>query len=120
MIHNVQLMIDCVDPDEIMRFWGRALQYDNPSVRMAPDELREWRKDYPQFDGRGRIDDDQGRRMSIYIEHVPEPKATRNRLRPEIARTGCTSTSRQRTRKATATDSSRSVPRLHGETNSTS
>jgi hypothetical protein len=84
MIYNVQLEIDCQEPDETTRFWGRALQYDNEFVAMSPDELREWRKGFPQYDGCGRIDDMAGRRMSIYIERVPEPKTTRNRLRPEI------------------------------------
>ncbi len=85
MIFNVQLVFDCVDPDEIMRFWGRALEYDNESIRMTPDELREWRKGFPQYDGRGRIDDAKARRMPVYIQKVPEPKSGRNRLRPEIA-----------------------------------
>jgi hypothetical protein len=52
---------------------------------MTADEVREWRKGYPQFDGRGRIDDALARRMPVYIQRVPEPKTGRNRLRPEIA-----------------------------------
>lgn len=83
-ILTLQLVFDCVEPDEIMRFWGRAVGYDNELIRMAPDELREWRKDFPQYDGRGRIDDGAGRHMPVYIQQVPEPKAGRNRLRPEI------------------------------------
>jgi hypothetical protein len=85
VIYNVQLMIDCHDPDAISRFWGRALQYKNEFAFMTPEQQREWRLDYPQYDGHGRIDDDAGRRMAIYLEAVPEPKTTRNRLRPEIA-----------------------------------
>jgi hypothetical protein len=52
---------------------------------MSPEQLGEWRKDFPQYDGRGRIDDNAGRRTSIYIQKVPEAKTTDNRLRPEIA-----------------------------------
>jgi hypothetical protein len=85
VIYNIQLMIDCRDPDAVTRFWGRALQYENEFAAMTPEQQAEWRKDYPQYDGRGRIDDDAARRMSIYLEAVPEPKTTRNRLRPEIA-----------------------------------
>ena len=85
MVFNVQLVFDCHDPDVIMQFWGRALQYRNPNVEMSLDQLREWRKDYPQYDGRGRIDDATARRMPVYIQKVPEPKTGRNRLRPEIA-----------------------------------
>jgi len=84
MIKNIQLVFDCADPDEIMRFWGRLLGYDNQLVAMAPARLTEWRKGFPQFDGRGRIDDEGGRRMPVYIQKVPEPKSVRNRLRPEV------------------------------------
>ena len=80
----LQLVFDAADPDEIMRFWGRAIDYDNELVRMAPDELREWRKGFPQYDGRGRIDDAKARHMPVYIQQVPEPKRGRNRLRPEL------------------------------------
>src|SRR5687768_14022597 len=85
VIRNLQLVFDCVDPDEIARFWGRALGYNNELVWKGPDDVREWRKGFPQYDGRGRIDDADGRRMAIYIQKVPEPKAGRNRLRLEVA-----------------------------------
>lgn len=81
----LQLVFDAKDPDEIMRFWGRAVGYDNDLVRMSPDELNEWRKGFPQYDGRGRIDDRAGRHMPVYIQKVPEPKRGRNRIRPELA-----------------------------------
>jgi len=84
-ILTVQLVFDCADPDEIMRFWGRALQYDNELVNMSPDDLREWRKGFPQYDGRGRIDDAGARRMPVYSQRVPEPKMGRNRVRLELA-----------------------------------
>jgi hypothetical protein len=85
VIFNVQLVFDCACPDEVARFWGRALQYENELVDMTPEQVREWRKGYPQYDGRGRIDDAKARRMPVYIQVVPEPKTGRNRLRPEIA-----------------------------------
>ena len=84
-ILTVQLVFDCADPDAIAQFWGRALQYENELVYKTLDEVREWRKDYPQYDGRGRIDDAKAHRMPVYIQKVPEPKTGRNRLRPEVA-----------------------------------
>jgi hypothetical protein len=84
VIWNIQLVFDCADPDVVARFWGRALEYDNELVRMTPEQVREWRKGYPQYDGRGRIDDEEGRRMPIYIQKVPEAKQGPNRLRLEI------------------------------------
>jgi hypothetical protein len=85
MIFNVQLVFDAADPDEVMGFWGRTLEYDNELVHMSPDDLREWRKGFPQYDGRGRIDDAKACRTPVYIQTVPEAKTGRNRLRPEIA-----------------------------------
>jgi len=82
---NLQLVFDCADPDEVMRFWGKALGYKHQFSAMTPAELTEWRKGFPQFDGRGRVDDEDGRRMPMYIQKVPEPKSGRNRLRPEIS-----------------------------------
>jgi predicted enzyme related to lactoylglutathione lyase len=85
VIKNLQLVFDCHDPDALMRFWGRALEYNNQFCAMAPEELTQWRKGFPQFDGRGRIDDADGRRMPVYTQKVPEPKSGRNRLRLEVA-----------------------------------
>ena len=73
MTWNIQLVFDAADPDIVARFWGRTLGYDNQFVRMTLEEAREWRKDYPQYDGRGRMDDAEARRMPIYIQRVPEP-----------------------------------------------
>ncbi len=83
-VWNIQLVFDAAEPDDIMLFWGPKLEYNSENVRMTADELREWRKGFPQFDGRGRIDDEDGRRMPIYIQTVPEPKQGPNRLRLEI------------------------------------
>ena len=85
MIWKLQLVFDSHDPDEIIRFWGRALGYDSELVRMEAEQLREWRKDFPQYDGRGRVDDGEARRMPVYIQQVPEPKSGPNRVRPQIA-----------------------------------
>jgi hypothetical protein len=38
---NVQLVFDADDPDEIMRFWGRTLEYENDLIGMAPDRPRD-------------------------------------------------------------------------------
>jgi hypothetical protein len=83
-ILTVQLVFDAADPDAIMRFWGRALGYDNELVHMQPEQITAWRKDFPQYDGRGRIDDAAARHTPVYIQRVPEPKSGRNRVRPEI------------------------------------
>ena len=87
MIWLVQLVFDCHDPDVIAAFWGRLLGYDSEVVRQTPDEVARFRAEHPQFDGRGRIDDRELRRMPVYIQRVPEPKPFRNRVRLEVAAT---------------------------------
>jgi len=85
VIWLVQLVFDVADPDAITRFWGRALEYRNPLVWSSEEEVAAFRREHPQFDGRGRIDDADLRRPPVYLQRVPEPKAGRNRVRPELA-----------------------------------
>jgi len=85
MIWLVQLAFDCHDPDAITAFWGRLLDYDSELAHQTPEEVARFRADHPQFDGRGRIDDRLLRRMPVYIQRVPEPKVTTNRVRLEVA-----------------------------------
>jgi hypothetical protein len=92
MIWLLQLVFDCADPDAVMQFWGRALEYRNPLIGMSEAELGAFRAANPQFDGRGRIDDRDLRRMPVYIQRVPEPKTGRNRVRPEIGAPDVTAT----------------------------
>lgn len=84
MIWLTQIVMDCADPDVLTRFWGRLLGYDSELVRHNPEETAKFRAEHPQFDGRGRIDDAKLRLLPIYLQRVPEPKTTRNRVRFEI------------------------------------
>lgn len=91
MIRSIQLVFDCADPDRIIRFWGPALQYPDDFAYggagwgASDDKVRSFREQHPQYDGRGRIDDDDRRRVAIFIQRVPEPKQQLNRVRPELA-----------------------------------
>lgn len=85
MIWLVQLVFDCRDPDAIIRFWGRALEYRNDLCYASDEEVAAFRAAYPQFDGRGRIDDRELRLPPVYIQRVPETKSGPNRLGLEIA-----------------------------------
>jgi predicted enzyme related to lactoylglutathione lyase len=85
VIWLVQLVFDAADPDALMQFWGQALGYRNALIGVSQEEIVEFRTTNPQFDGRGRIDDDDLRRMPVYIQRVPEPKTGRNRVRLEVA-----------------------------------
>jgi hypothetical protein len=85
MIWLVQIVFDCRDPDAIMRFWGRALQYRHDLSHASDEEVTAFRAAFPQFEGRGRIDDQELRRPPVYIQRVPEAKSGANRLRLEVA-----------------------------------
>jgi hypothetical protein len=84
VIWLLQLALDCQDPDAITAFWGRLLEYDNGLAHQTPEEVARFRTEHPQFDGRGRIDDRELRRMPVYLQRVPEPKVGRNRVRLEV------------------------------------
>lgn len=84
MIWLTQLVFDCEDPDAVMQFWGQALHYRNPMIGASSEQIAAFRQEFPQFDGRGRIDDNDLRRTPVYIQRVPEPKRQRNRVRLEI------------------------------------
>lgn len=84
MIWLVQLAFDCADPDALTRFWGQALEYRLERAYASDDEIAAFRKANPQFDGRGRIDDQELRRPPVFIQRVPEPKVGRNRVRLEV------------------------------------
>lgn len=83
VIWGVQLVFDCVDTLDVMLFWGHKLN-DAWLSTMDKAGLQEWLKDYPQFVGRGRIDDATNRQLPIYMQNVPEPKVGRNRIRLEL------------------------------------
>ncbi len=84
MVWVVQLVLDTNKVDELMIFWGNVLQQPWISS-LTTDALRDWRKDYPAYDGRGRIDAPERRHMPVYMQTVPESKAGRNRVRLELA-----------------------------------
>lgn len=84
VIWLVQLVFDCQDPDLVAAFWGKLLDYDSELVHQTPGEVARFRAEHPQFDGRGRIDDRELRRMPVYLQRVPEKKTARNRVRLEV------------------------------------
>ncbi|MFA1547805.1 VOC family protein [Actinomadura chokoriensis] len=61
-------VLDCGDPDALADFWSAALHYargefDPPYVRLT---------------------DPSGRRPTLLLQRVPEPKAGKNRMHPDL------------------------------------
>ena len=89
MAVSYQLVIDCLEPEPLARFWAEALHY---VVAPAPPGFATW-DDYlrsigvPEEElGRGidRIADPDGEGPTIWFQVVPEPKAVKNRIHLDL------------------------------------
>ncbi len=88
---NFQLVIDCVDPGPLVRFWAQALAYRVPD---PPQGLATWRDYYlsigvPEHelddgDCADRLVDPAGAGPDIWFQIVPEPKTLKNRLHLDL------------------------------------
>jgi hypothetical protein len=84
-----QLVVDCADPDLLVRFWAAALGYVPAPV---PAGFATWNDYYRELEvpeenlveGTDRISDPDGHGPSIWFHRVPEPKNVKNRLHLDI------------------------------------
>ncbi len=93
MAVRFQLVIDCLDPDRLARFWAAALGYQ---LEPPPGPFATW-DDYwrdfglPEEDlgiGEDSINDPDGHGPRIWFQRVPEAKAIKNRLHLDIGAGG--------------------------------
>jgi len=88
-----QLVIDCVDPDRMARFWAAALGYE---LAPPPSGFATWNDFYRDLglpdeyliDGADRISDPNGEGPDIWFHVVEEPKQVKNRLHLDIHASG--------------------------------
>jgi hypothetical protein len=92
MATKVQVTIDCVDPQPLVRFWSEALHYqpEQPpdgsdswlgywrSIGIPPEELE------GVEDGAESVVDPAGVGPRIWFQVVPEPKTIKNRLHLDL------------------------------------
>ncbi len=86
-----QLVIDCADPERLVRFWAAALRY---RAQDPPEGHATWRDYYlsvgvPQEElGDGdcvdRLVDPAGNGPAIWFQVVPEKKTLKNRLHLDV------------------------------------
>jgi hypothetical protein len=86
---SFQLVIDCVDPEPLARFWAAALGYElEPPPAGFDDWDAYWRDVGVSEDelglGADRIVDPSGRGPRIWFQVVPERKSIKNRLHLDI------------------------------------
>src|SRR5579875_2549717 len=93
MAAKFQLVIDCVDPSRLARFWAEALHYKPED---PPKGFATWRdyyrdvgvKDDEIGDGVDSIVDPEERGPRIWFHQVPEGKAVKNRLHIDVRVSG--------------------------------
>ena len=93
MAVNFQLVMDCIDPDRVSRFWAAALRYE---LEPPPEGFATW-DDYwrdvgvPDEDlgiGADCIIDPGGAGPRIWFQVVPDSKTVKNRLHLDIHASG--------------------------------
>jgi hypothetical protein len=88
-----QLVIDCVDPDRMARFWASALGYE---LAPAPAGFASWSDFYRDLgvaeeelvDGADRISDPDGHGPSVWFRVDGAAKVVKNRLHLDIHASG--------------------------------
>ena len=93
MVPELQLTIDCADPDRLTKFWAVALGYQVPD---PPAGFDNWRSYYRAIgvpedeldDGDDRLVDPEGHGPSLWFQKVPEDKVVKNRLHLDLKVSG--------------------------------
>ena len=84
MAVRVQVVIDCHDPDALAHFWADLLGYELEPPPPGYDSWEAWLTDHgipeAEWNSASAIVDPEGVGPRIFLQRVPEPKATKNRL----------------------------------------
>lgn len=82
-IWSFQLAFDCQDPTRLCDFWHRALRY-GPGRWL--DDHRKFLELHPEIVGKQGVCQHPAFRLPrLYMQKVPEPKTSANRIRPEVS-----------------------------------
>jgi Glyoxalase-like domain len=88
MATDIQVVIDCADPDRMMTFWAAALGYkeqDPPDGYGSwEDFLRAMNVPEDRWNSAGAVVDPEGKGPRIYFQRVPEPKTVKNRVHLDL------------------------------------
>ena len=93
MAVSYQLVIDCADPELLVRFWAEALHY---VVEPPPTGFDSWYAFYRSIgvaeeelgiDADSIVDPD-GEGPRIWFQVVPEPKSVKNRIHIDVRASG--------------------------------
>jgi len=88
MAVRVQVVIDCHDPDALAHFWADLLGYELEPPPPGYDSWEAWLTDHgipeAEWNSASAIVDPEGVGPRIFLQRVPEPKATKNRLHLDV------------------------------------
>jgi hypothetical protein len=93
MATKFQIVIDCFDPERMVRFWTAALGYE---IEPPPAGFESWGAfwrarglpDEENYEGHDSIIDPKGAGPRIWFQQVTEPKLTKNRVHVDIQASG--------------------------------
>jgi catechol 2,3-dioxygenase-like lactoylglutathione lyase family enzyme len=88
MATDIQVVIDCADPDRLARFWAEALGY---KLQDPPEGFASWDEFLDSIgipeDQRGNasaVVDPDGTGPRFYFQRVPEGKVVKNRVHVDL------------------------------------
>lgn len=88
MTTGVQVVMDCADPNRMMKFWATALGYkvqDPPEGHASwEDFLRAMNVPEERWNDAGAVVDPDGKGPRIYFQRVPESKTVKNRVHLDL------------------------------------
>lgn len=90
---SYQIVIDCISPEPLARFWAEALHY---VIAPPPTGFPSWDDWYRSVGvpddelgiGANRIEDPNGEGPRIWFQVVPEMKSVKNRLHFDVSASG--------------------------------
>lgn len=86
MSREIQVTIDCADPEALAAFWAEALGYEvqppPPGFDSWDDALRAFGVPEHEWNSRSAIVADGAPR--VFFQRVPEPKAVKNRVHLDL------------------------------------
>ena len=83
---NVQIVVDCRDPDFLAGFWAAALDYEKQWSwdEATTQDMLEGGLEPERVNSRCAVIDPAGRGMRIFFQRVPERKQIKNRLHLDL------------------------------------
>lgn len=113
MATEVQVVLDCADPDRMARFWSEALGYQlqDPPAGYPTWEafLRDIGVPKEDWNSASALVDPLGRGPRIFLQRVLEPKSAKNRMHLDLNVGGSPGTAAQERRQRVTAEVERLV-----------